>query len=226
MEYYTLLKLSLIPTSLLFLLSLVSIILTTHYWIIGDWFMPRIIDTLILEFDILIYYVENETNATIISGCLSVGAAIIAFLGWIKLRRSNMDSEALESTRRFWILSVVLCALASFGAALASLILHFTQQWDDPLFPGCKSEFEDTKNWLIHCTREVGACNVMPKLEIEGYNHAPTACNEARAVRWLTIPLMICDVAIIALFVAQAWVRREMRYQRVKRAAEKQVVYE
>lgn len=102
MGYERVLNLSLIPTTLFFLLSLVSIVITAHYWIIGDWLMPRWIAVPTTfnqrtnswnHDDMIVDYTEPSTNATIISGCLCLTAAVMAGIAWHKLRKRDMDSD-------------------------------------------------------------------------------------------------------------------------------------
>lgn len=68
------------------------------------------------------------------------------------------------------------------GAALASLVLHFTEQGSDSF--GCDSEtlmMSGKFNTNKHCTREMAACNFLPKYitKASDRNNASVACNEA-----------------------------------------------
>ncbi|KAF2117927.1 hypothetical protein BDV96DRAFT_630406 [Lophiotrema nucula] len=224
MEFRTPLLISAFPSVLLFLLSLVSIILNAHYWILGDWIMGkwiRVADvaTMTKFIDIVIEYVDTETNATIVALSLSFATGILGFIAWTQLRRSDYDNEYNESRRRFYTGSTMLMSLASFCASLVALIFHYTKQGNDKEYKGCSSEFRNTENWILYCTREAGACNVLEEWHSSIFVvknwAAALACREAKAVKWLLIPIMLCDVAIFTLIGMQAWNRRKTRYQRV-----------
>lgn len=102
MEYRKLLTLALVPSILFFLLSLVSVALTTHYWIIGDWITPRGVKVQTSTFndrtqsytidETIVYFTENDTDATIVSGCLCLTAAVVALIAWAQLRKPGMDT--------------------------------------------------------------------------------------------------------------------------------------
>jgi hypothetical protein len=101
MRYDRVLKLALLPSILFFFLSLVSVALTVHYWIIGDWIVPRGIKVP-TDFnerlnqwntdETIVYFTVAETDATIVSGCLNLAAGIIALIAWSTLRKPDMDS--------------------------------------------------------------------------------------------------------------------------------------
>jgi hypothetical protein len=101
MEYRKLLGLALAPSILFFLLSLVSLALTTHYWIIGDWIVPRGVKVQTNEFnqrtqsftidETIVYFTENDTDATIVSGCLCLTAAIVAIIACVESRKPGLD---------------------------------------------------------------------------------------------------------------------------------------
>jgi hypothetical protein len=103
MQYETLLRLALVPSIVFFLLSLVSVILTTHYWLLGDWIITRWVKVITSEVDertkknlvddVIVWYTEKDTNVTIASGCLCLTAAIIALIAWSTLRKPDMDSQ-------------------------------------------------------------------------------------------------------------------------------------
>jgi len=103
MDYRKLLSLALVPSVLFLLLSLVSVALTTHYWIIGDWITPRGVRVVTDNFDdrtqsytvdeTIVYFTENDTDATIVSGCLCLTAAVVAIIAWAELRKSGMDTQ-------------------------------------------------------------------------------------------------------------------------------------
>lgn len=94
MEPGRLLNLSLVPSIFFILLSLVSIVLTSHYWILTDYFTGRWLVVLStfpektkFAFDnVIVDYTESSTNATIISGCLCLTAAVNAIVAYFKLR--------------------------------------------------------------------------------------------------------------------------------------------
>lgn len=102
MEYRKLLTLTLVPSILFLLLSLVSVALTTHYWIIGDWITPKGVKVQTTFNDrtqsyaideTIVYFTENDTDATIVSGCLCLTAAVVAIIAWAQLRKPGMDSQ-------------------------------------------------------------------------------------------------------------------------------------
>lgn len=103
MEYSKILRLALVPTILFFLLSLVSVALTTHYWIIGDWIVPRGVTVTTSEFDqrtqryvtddTIVYFTTTDADATIVSGCMNLTAGVIALIAWSTLRKPGMDSQ-------------------------------------------------------------------------------------------------------------------------------------
>lgn len=43
--------------------------------------------------DTIVDYTGSDTDMTIVSGCLCLGAAVMAFVAWSKLRRQDMDSD-------------------------------------------------------------------------------------------------------------------------------------
>jgi hypothetical protein len=106
MEYRKLLTLTLVPSILLLLLSLVSVALTTHYWIIGDWITPRGVRVQTSTFndrtqsytidETIVYFTETDTDATIVSGCLCLTAGVVAVIAWAQLRKPGMDSQHLD----------------------------------------------------------------------------------------------------------------------------------
>jgi 3-polyprenyl-4-hydroxybenzoate decarboxylase len=103
MRYDRVLRLALVPSMIFFLLSLVSVALTAHYWIIGDWIVPRAVKIVTNEFndrmqqyvtdDTIVYFTEPDTDATIASGCLNLTAAIVALIAWSTLRKPGIDSQ-------------------------------------------------------------------------------------------------------------------------------------
>lgn len=103
MEYGKILRLALVPSIVFLLLSLVSVALTTHYWIIGDWILTRLVKVPTSEFDTrtqqyktdgtIVWYTDKDTDVTIASGCLNLTAAVVALIAWSTLRKSGMDSQ-------------------------------------------------------------------------------------------------------------------------------------
>jgi hypothetical protein len=67
------------------------------------------------------------------------------------------------------------------AAALAALVLHFTEKGNDQY--GCNSERLATSgamNTNLYCTREVAACDFLPKyISKADRGNANIACNEA-----------------------------------------------
>lgn len=102
MEFRKLLTITIVPSVLFFLLSVVSLALTTHYWIIGDWITPRGVKVQTGTFndrtqsytidETIVYFTENDTDATIVSGCLCLTAAVVALIAWVQLRKPGMDT--------------------------------------------------------------------------------------------------------------------------------------
>jgi hypothetical protein len=119
------------------------------------------------------------------------------------------------------------------AAALASLVLHFSEQGNDSF--GCDSEtlmMSGTFNTNKHCTREMAACNFLPKyIKASERSSASVACNEAVGsarptdpedrltseqvvVKWLQLILVINALIVLALFSVQARLRRTTRHAR------------
>jgi hypothetical protein len=103
MHYEKTLRLALVPTIVFFLLSLVSVALTTHYWILGDWIVPRGVRVVTDDFNdrtqsyrtdfTIVYFIDKETDSTIASGCLCLSASIFALIAWSTLRKPGMDTQ-------------------------------------------------------------------------------------------------------------------------------------
>jgi hypothetical protein len=103
LQYDKVLRLALLPSILFLLLSLVSVALTTHYWVIGDWIVPRGVTIQTDEFnerlqqyvtdDAIVYFKDADTDATIVSGCLNLTAAVMALIAWSTLRKPDMDTQ-------------------------------------------------------------------------------------------------------------------------------------
>ncbi|KAL5113218.1 hypothetical protein ACEQ8H_008913 [Pleosporales sp. CAS-2024a] len=223
MHYDKLLRLALVPSIVFSLVALVSVALTTHYWILGDWIVPRAVHVATQNFnertqtyqydDIMVWFLEGETNATIASGCLCLGAAIMALIACRTLRKPGMDTQLAAGKRRFWVIAVTATSAAGALAALVSLALHFTHRGNDGF--GCHS-----KTWQVtgkrdtnkYCTREMAACNFLPKhLKGADLRNADIACNEAVVVKWLQIILSVNALIVLAIFSAQARIRRATR---------------
>jgi hypothetical protein len=214
MRYDRVLRLALVPSIVFFLLSLVSVALTTHYWIIGDWIVPRFVKVTTNEFndrlqqyvidDTIVYFTETDTDVTIASGCLNLTAAIVALIAWSTLRKPGIDShdsavrttlqhsrirltsDVLQSKRRFWVLSIVVTTIAGAVVALASIVLHYTEMGDDEY--GCRPErlmMGGKMNTNQYCTREIAACSYQPKFIKEKRYEASIACNEAVSLHHL-----------------------------------------
>lgn len=101
--YQRLLKWAIYPTVAFFLFSFVSLALTVHYWILGDWIVPRDITVTTKDIDqrtgrpitddTVVYFTDRDTDVTISSGILCFSAAIVALVAWTSLRKPNMDSQ-------------------------------------------------------------------------------------------------------------------------------------
>ena len=101
MGYRQILNLSLAPTILFALLSFLSIVLTSHYWILTDYIVGRWVKRR-SQFpeknkyqwdDVIIDYTESSTNATIVSGCLCLAAAVNCIVAYFKLKPVAMDLD-------------------------------------------------------------------------------------------------------------------------------------
>ena len=102
MGFDKILRFTLVPAILLLLLSFVSVALTTHYWIIGDWILTKGVKVQTDDFiertqkyridETIVYFVQTVTDATIVSGCLCLVAAIVAVVAWAQLRKPGMES--------------------------------------------------------------------------------------------------------------------------------------
>jgi hypothetical protein len=206
MGYEKILRLTLVPAILLLLLSLVSVALTTHYWIIGDWILTKGVKVQTDDFiertqryridETIVYFVQTVTDATIVSGCLCLVAAIVALVAWVQLRKPGMDSfdagvcsccrnfifptDELQTTRRFWVLAVIVTTIAGFCSSIAALALHYTKRGNNEF--GCTSETLNmlgSSNTNEYCTREMAVCNFLPKYLSAGERDtAVLACNE------------------------------------------------
>ncbi|KAF1926090.1 uncharacterized protein M421DRAFT_423092 [Didymella exigua CBS 183.55] len=233
MEFRKLLTLAIVPSILYFLVSLVSVALTTHYWIIGDWITPRGVNVQTSTFnertqsytidETIVYFTDNDTDATIVSGCLCLTAAVLALIAWAQLRKPGMDAFDATNKRRFWVLAVSVTSLVGAVTGLVSIILHYTNKGDDAF--GCSSEtlqMSGRFNTNKYCTREMAACNFLPKYlsTKSDRDSAALGCTEAVTVKWLQVALILLSLVTLALFSVQASLRRKTRPSRMA-AAEK-----
>ncbi|KAF1849727.1 uncharacterized protein K460DRAFT_372165 [Cucurbitaria berberidis CBS 394.84] len=223
MQYKKLLTLALAPSIVFFLLSLVSVALTVHYWIIGDWIMPRAVQVPTTNFDertqryktdaTIVWYTDKDTDVTIASGCLNLVAGIVSLMAWSLLRKPGMDSQHAAGKRRFWIIAVVVMSVTGAATALASIALHYTEKGPDQY--GCNPDvlrMGGKLNTNMYCTREMAACNFLPKyLKTKDRGNASVACNETLVVKWLQIILIINALIVLAMFSVQARIRRTTR---------------
>jgi hypothetical protein len=103
MQYNKILRLALVPAIVFFVLSLVSVALTVHYWILGDWILPKGIQITTTDFIertqsyrtdyTVVFYIDQETDATIAAGILCLAAAIMSLIAWSVLRKPGMDTQ-------------------------------------------------------------------------------------------------------------------------------------
>jgi hypothetical protein len=103
MQYNKILRLALVPAIVFFVLSLVSVALTVHYWILGDWILPKGIQITTTDFIertqsyrtdyTVVFYIDQETDATIAAGILCLAAAIMSLIAWSVLRKPDMDTQ-------------------------------------------------------------------------------------------------------------------------------------
>jgi hypothetical protein len=103
MQYDKVLRLALVPTIVFFVLSLVSVAITVHYWILGDWILPKGVRVITTDFEqrtqsyrtdyTVVYYIDHETDATIASGILCLAAAVMSLIAWSTLRKPGMDTQ-------------------------------------------------------------------------------------------------------------------------------------
>lgn len=226
MEYDKILKLALIPSIVFLLLSLVSVALTTHYWIIGDWILSRGVEVPTNNFDerlqqyqmddTMVWYIGKDTDVTIASGCLNLTAAVVALIAWSTLRKPGMDSQYAAGKRRFWVIAVVVMTVSGAATALASIVLHYTEKGDNDY--GCTSEtlmMAGKLNTNQFCTREMAACNFLPKFIKAGERgDATVACNETIIVKWFQLVLIINGLLVFSMFGIQARLRRQTRDSR------------
>lgn len=136
------------------------------------------------------------------------------------------------------MLAVVVTTLIGAVTALVSIILHYTNKGDDAF--GCTSEtlmMNGKFNTNKYCTREMAACNFLPKYLIKSdKGSAALGCAEAVSyeiitydhclqskvtVKWMQIALILLSLLILAMFSSQAWLRKKTRPTRTN-AGEKQ----
>lgn len=101
MGYRKVLQSALIPALILLVLSLLSLLLTTHYWIATDFIVGRWIPVS-SQFkehgkfpvdDVVIFWTEPSTNATVTSGSLNLAAAVMATVSLMELRKRKLDTD-------------------------------------------------------------------------------------------------------------------------------------
>ncbi|KAF2872733.1 hypothetical protein BDV95DRAFT_491447 [Massariosphaeria phaeospora] len=233
MRYETLLKLTLIPMIALFWISLVTIALSALYWIYGDWVVPRYakiyknpttrqgeVD------DVFIDFTTPATDASIVAGCLGVMTAIGAFVAFIKLRSQQMDSAYNAANRRFWNGFVFLLCASVIGSALAALITYFTDVGNDQF--GClrQNSGRSGKTTFVNalCSRERAACGFLkehlprqPSTSALDIARNDLTCTMTVAVKWLQPVLIVVTLLLVAMFAAQAFVRKRTRDERTEK---------
>ncbi|CAN9419887.1 unnamed protein product [Alternaria alternata] len=192
-----------------------------------NWVIPRGLKVVTSNFndrlqqyetdDTIVYFKEASTDATIVSGCLNLTAAVVALIAWSTLRKPDMDSQYNISTRRFWMLSIVVTTLAGSATALSAVVLHYTERGDDQW--GCSSErlmMSGKLNTNQYCTREMAACNYQPGFVPRGdRENTSIACTEAVTVKWLQIVMIVNALIILVMFSLQARLRRKSREARL-----------
>ncbi|KAF2833435.1 hypothetical protein CC86DRAFT_389682 [Ophiobolus disseminans] len=226
MLYNKILGPALVPTVFFLLLSLVSVAITTHYWVATDWFIPHGVRITTNDFDdrtqsyrtdyTIVYFKDPETDATIAAGVLCLAAAVTAIVAWFLLRRPSIDTQFAAGKRRFWVLAVVVMTATGAAASLASLVLHYTMKGNDGY--GCDSEtlmMGGKLNTNKYCTREMAFCNFLPEwLEGDDRYNASIACNETVTIKWLQLVLIVNALVVLAMFSVQAQMRRTTRDSR------------
>jgi hypothetical protein len=101
MDYRKILTISLVPSVLFAILSLISIFLTSHYWVLTDYFVGRWMKlesqfpekTKFRWDDVIVDYTESSTNATIVSGCLCLAASVNCIVAYFKLKPAAIDLD-------------------------------------------------------------------------------------------------------------------------------------
>lgn len=119
MNFRNLLTLSLIPTVIFTLLSLLSILLTATYWIISDYFVGRWLKRP-SQFpeknkfqwdDVVVSYTETSTNAIITAGCLCLAAGVNCTL--VQDTSSRCKPQAMSEF--FWHDTRITCVHRCFS---------------------------------------------------------------------------------------------------------------
>ncbi|KAF1960024.1 hypothetical protein CC80DRAFT_544487 [Byssothecium circinans] len=228
MEFAKAHQLSIIPAVILCILSVLSIILTATYWIIGDWIMGRWVQMPSSypekdrwpNDDVTVDYTEASTNAAIVSGCLNLTTAVVAIIAWRRLRNHELDTDFNTPLRRFYVIAVYITGACSSIAALTALVMHFTDKGPDQW--GCTSStgktFQTPAKGVpftnLLCSREIGACNfLLPHLKgKDNEGAAAVACNTAVTVKWLQIIIILFAIAVMAMFFFGAKLRRRTRW--------------
>ncbi|KAF2635890.1 hypothetical protein P280DRAFT_473532 [Massarina eburnea CBS 473.64] len=221
-------KLSIVPAIILCLLSALSILLTSLYWVITDWVTGRWV-VVPSEYpekdrwpndDVVIDYTQASTNATITAGCLNLACSVVAIIAWQRLRNHELDTNFNAPLRRFYVIAVYITGTFSSVASLTALILHFTDKGDDKW--GCTSTTGRTSNTPakgipftnLLCSREIGACNFLtPQLAGKSLQlMASSACNTAVTAKWLQLIMVLFSIAVMVMFFFQAKLRRKVRW--------------
>ncbi|KAF2466860.1 uncharacterized protein BDR25DRAFT_236038 [Lindgomyces ingoldianus] len=211
----TLLDFSLLPIGLHLVVSLTALILCAHSWYLLDWKVLSWVWVLFNQTNkieqAIIEYTFRPTDTTISAGCLGVASAVVAIIGWSRLRMRDMDFEYNITRRYFWSGFVLLTSAASFACSLAALIFS-TIDKDSGGWQGCTQTIDGANLPVFHCTREAAACSLLPyywaNITGEWKWAIPLACNEAVSAKWMQVAIMLCTTVVIAMFGAQAWLRR------------------
>ena len=99
-------------------------------------------------------------------------------------------ADKLQTTRRFWVLAVIVTTIAGFCSSVAALALHYTKRGNNEF--GCRSETLNmlgSSNTNEYCTREMAVCNFLPRYLSAGERDtAVLACNETVSALSTTYP--------------------------------------
>lgn len=252
------LSFTLIPAGFIFLASLINAALLSHSWFMTDWQIQRYVFHVDKDFvppvkaiipphitlgfcytpgnkgfcpDTTVQYVMAPTEAAVASSVIGLMAGIVGLIAYLQLKKRHMDMDVNLARRRFWVGFVSFMGIAVIGAALAAFILHYMSVGPDEY--QCKIEKHSSAFKIEHCTREAGACNLLPAWEKQhrelmadktikwdselalSRSKIDVACNETRAVKYFQILLAISAVISIALINWQAFARKGTRYDRL-----------
>ncbi|ORY00092.1 hypothetical protein BCR34DRAFT_547114 [Clohesyomyces aquaticus] len=216
----TLLNFSLLPTFLLLLISITALVLSTHSWILLDWYIQSWVW---IDFEptgkpeqAIIEYIYIPTDVSISAGCFGIASAVVTIVGWVRLRRLDMNLEYNLTRRRFWSGAVIFTSLVTFSCSAAPLALMIVKQTDSKS-GGCTQTMDRSRLPIFQCTREAAACGLLPnypqKYKIQSSHFIPMACNEVRVAKWMQVGVIMCAMAVIGMFSAQACIRRRTRLQ-------------